>query len=234
MSKKPFKRKSTETSPSSKRTRKDSRELSAFFKSYKNGIGDFHLPLFRAVAELLKPERVLYPGCYRHVTASLTFDDVVYVDCDSIVGNCFQDECVLDWLDQNKDYIGKTKLKFICANFDHDIKSESPRTFDLAISACAGIVTSSTEKYLKIGGYYLVSDAHYDARCLSLDKSFTLKYVWDSESETFTEDVEGHFVTKEGEQVTREMVEESKKKPKARRSFKLKKEAMFYLFVKTE
>ena len=228
------KRKSTEISQSPKRTRSGSRELSAYFKSYKNGLGDFHLPLFRAVAQLLKPGRVLYPGCYRHVTASLAFEDVVYLDCDSKVGACFQDEGVLDWLDQNKDYKVKPKLRFLCANFDNAIKGESLESFDLAISACAGIVTSSTSKYLKVGGYYLVSDAHYDARCLSLDESFVLKYVWDSKTEVFTDDVDGHFVTNEGKKITREMVEESQNKPKARRSFKLKKEAMFYLFVRIE
>ena len=223
------KRKSTEYLPARKQSKRSSKELSAYFKSYKNGINDFHLSIFRETRKIVKPKRVLYPGCYRHVTTSLIFENVVYVDCDSKLKNCFQDKEVLDWINENKEYENESTMKFVCKTFASDFGEEN-ESFELVISACAGIVTSSCSKYVRKGGYFLVSDAHYDARMLILDDTFELKYVW--EDDKFTEDIDCHFITTDGVPMTREMVEESIKKPKARRSFKLKKEAMFYLFRK--
>ena len=65
---------------------KRSKELSAYFKSYKNGLGDWHLPLFKAVHDWITqteklPVKVLYPGCYNHITTSLVFDNVVFTIC---------------------------------------------------------------------------------------------------------------------------------------------------------
>jgi len=221
-------------SVSVKRPKKSSTALSAYLKSYKNG-DEMHLSLFRVVQKLVQPEKVFYPGCHRHITASLTFKDVIYVDFDSKVQNCFEDDSTLQWLNDNKEYDNDCKLKFICGDFTHNLQGVVEESFDLLISACAGIVSTSTSKYLKKGGYYLISDAHYDARMLSLDKEYTLKYVWDSGKKELVNDqyeLDQHFRTLDGEKITREMVDESMNKPKARRSFKLKKEAMFYLFQK--
>ena len=102
-----------------KRPRKWSTALLAYLKSYRNG-DEMHLSLFRAVQKLVQPEKVFYPGCHRHVTASLTFKDVIYVEIDSRVRSCFEDGVVLEWLENNKEYENECKLKFICGDFTHD------------------------------------------------------------------------------------------------------------------
>ena len=54
--------------------------MSSFMRSYK-GLDDWHLPIFRAVRDFLsargiaEPD-VFYPGCHKHVQASLVFRKV--------------------------------------------------------------------------------------------------------------------------------------------------------------
>ena len=64
-------------------------ELDAYFKTYKNGFGDHHWQLFREVDKIVKVEKVLYPGCHCHITASLVFKNVVYVDNYKKIAGCF-------------------------------------------------------------------------------------------------------------------------------------------------
>ena len=229
-----------DNSSSRKKRQKRSGELSAYFKSYKNGLDDWHLPLFRAVHEYMichqkGTAKVLYPGCYRHITPSLVFNNIVYIDFDSKISKFFDDEAVKDWVREQKGYDRDASIKFECLNFSSLETIFEVESFDLLISACAGFVTPSTSSLLKNGGYCLVSDAHFDARMLSLDKNFTLVSVWDKKDEKFVFDADvlsQHFITENEKPLTRAMVDESVAKPKTRRSFKLKKEAMFYLFTK--
>ena len=235
------KRKSEATSEASsqqKRKKQTSAELRAYFTNYKKGTGDFHWPIFTALQKIVKAKYVLYPGCHRHVTASLMFPNVVYVDNYSKVEGVFTDQKVLEWINENKEYTDETKIKFLKKNFEQDF-GEKPESFDLVMSLSAGIVTTSCSKYVKKDGYFFVSDAHYDARMLNLDKDFILTHVWENEGTHFdgpgtfndsAEALSGYFVTKKGENLTKEMVQESIHKPKAKRSFKLQKDAMFFLF----
>ena len=122
----------------------------------------------------------------------------------------------------------------MCIDFSSLENKFGIESFDLLISACAGFVTPSTSLLLKIDGW-LVSDAHLDARMLSLEKNFAFFAVWDTADEKFVFDADilsQHFVTKKGEPITQAMVVESIAKPTAQHSFKLKNEAMFYLFTK--
>ena len=95
----------------------------------------------------------------------------------------------------------------------------------------AGIVSKPCTRFLQIGGYFLVSDAHFDARTVALDKRFTLLGVYDMKSKKLdTKDLKSCFVTSTGQKITAEQVEVSTKKPKGSRGFKLLREDWFYLF----
>lgn len=177
---------------------------------------------------------MLYPGCDKHVTASLCFENVVYVDFNTKLGPVFRDGEVLQWVEDHKDYGVASEITFLSKNFDKpfaDIES-----FDLLISACAGLVSKNCSQYLKRGGHFLVSDAHSDARAAFVDgRRFKLVGVFDTSNgrlDTGQEALQGHFETIGGQTMTAEMVEESARVPRSKRSFKLKKEAMFYLFEK--
>ena len=58
-------------------------------------------------------------------------------------------------------------------NFNTQTLVES-KSVDLLITASAGIVSQPCAKYLKVGGHFLVSDAHFDARETYLDERFQL------------------------------------------------------------
>ncbi|XP_060592466.1 uncharacterized protein LOC132747163 [Ruditapes philippinarum] len=234
--KKPYSRSvdSGTSSAGSSTSQKRSANLTWFLKIYK-GLDDWHLSIFKATQQCTKAKTVLYPGSDKHLTASLCFPDVTYVDCNKKLEPIFNDDKVLGWVHENKLYSEEAKIKFLCKNFESNFAKLA--SFDLMISACAGIVSKSCCKYVKSGGYFLVSDAHFDARATFLRQDFELEGVYDMETSKFLtgeNDLAGHFHTKEGKPLTNTEVEESMQKPKARRSFKLQKEAMFYLFKKTK
>ena len=208
------------------------RELNFFFKSYK-GLEDFHLPIFKEVKEICRPEKVLYPGCFRHISCSVIFEDVTYVDCDNKMSKFFEDVEVDKFVEEKKFYKGDTKKIFILSNFEN--KFAEIEKFDLLISMSAGLVSNSCTKYLKKGGYFLVSDAHFDARNLFLKPHFKLISVYNNETKKFEDDpsiLEQHFHLVSGEEIDEKIVTESINKPKNQRKFKLKKESLFYLFQK--
>ena len=215
-----------------KKARKGSAELTAYFKTYKGGLGDIHIPVFRALKKFTAARKVLYPGCHRHITASLFFESVVYVDNYVKIRGTFSDEKVLDFVKENKEYTENPDITFKCKNFESDF-GEKPGSFDLLMSLSAGIVSTSCGDYVKKRGYFLASDAHFDARMTYIDPRFELLAVYNNEKGDFdvSDDAKkGHFTTTLGKAMTKEMVQESIDKPKAKRSFKLQKETLFYLF----
>jgi hypothetical protein len=210
--------------------------LSKVMRSYK-GMDDFHIPLFAAVKTFTQAQTVLYPGCHRHVMASLVFSDVTYVDNYQGIAQEFNDPAVLEWIRLNKTYPEPSKLQFLLKDFTQPLPV-AEESVDLMVSACAGIVSASCGKYVRVGGHFLVSDAHFDARMTWLDKRFRLCAVYDMETQVLhssPEQLEGHFKTIPGMcSISRQQVDESMETPKARRKFKLAKEAMFYLFARVE
>ena len=154
-----------------------STNLSWYMRVYK-GLNDWHLPIFQEVNKIILPKTVLYPGSDKHITASLVFFNVTYVDFNKKLVPFFKDEKVLQWIKENKFYTQDSHLKFFNQNFKKTF--EVDESFDLIISACAGIVSKSCSRYLKIGGYFLVSDAHSDARAVYLMPEFEFIGVFNS------------------------------------------------------
>ena len=217
-----------------KEKRRGSAELTAYFRSYNGGLGDFHMHIFRDLKRFTSAKKVLYPGCHRHITPSLFFQNVVYVDNYAKIKATYSDEKVLDFVKEYKEFPEDPVIKFKSKNFESDI-GEKAKSFDLLMSLSAGIVSKPCAKYLKKGGYLFASDAHYDARMAFVDPQFAFIAVYDDEKQIFdTSDgiKSGHFISNKGVSMTAEMVQESIDKPKAKRSFKLQKEALFYLFKK--
>lgn len=218
-----------------KETVKSKKFVTKFLKVYK-GKDDWHIPVFREVQSALNVNKVFYPGCDKHITASLVFQDVTYLDFNSTIASYYDDPGMLEWVDLNKEYASKPVIKFLLHDFQSDF-GVGPNSFDLMISACAGIVSKSCSKYIKTGGYLLVSDAHYDARQAFVDPSFQFIAVYDESKKAldFSENgMNGHFKTTMGDIITQKHVQESIDRPKNKRSFKLVREAMFYLFKKIE
>ncbi|CAK9083075.1 Uncharacterized protein (Fragment) [Durusdinium trenchii] len=203
--------------------------LTKLHKTYK-GLEDIHLPLFKEVQKIAKAKCVLYPGSHWHLQASLVFPNVTYIDYNKAVAPFFQDAAVQNWISENKNYGGSAKMQFYHTDLDHLKLSGG---YDLLISMSAGIVSKPCARFLRIGGHFLVSDAHFDARTVALDKRFSLVGVYDMTREklvTSKDQLNLCFMTTTGQKISAEQVEISKKKPKGSRGFKLKREDWFYLF----
>eukprot|EP00934_Nitzschia_sp_Nitz4_P007406 Nitzschia sp. Nitz4//scaffold57_size113557//68947//69783//NITZ4_003998-RA/size113557-processed-gene-0.161-mRNA-1//-1//CDS//3329554867//7396//frame0 len=228
--------------PTKKAKRGNGPHLTKLLQVYK-GLDDWMLPIFRSVQANFQPILVFYPGSSRHATASIVFPNVIYLDNDKKVAEFFLDDRVKEWVEAHKEYKDPI-VGFKCLHKSFSSKNERRGTpliplksADLLISASAGIVSDSCAKYLKPGGHFLVSDAHFDARHVFVNKKdeFDLVAVMhnDGSMGTNQEELEGHFqTTKDGTYLTPEQVNESQTKAKARRSFRLQKEGMFYLFKK--
>ena len=205
--------------------------------------------------------RVLYPGCHRHLTASLYFPLVVYVDCDAKVADTFSsDTQAVDYYVQESkvcDRDHRHDFKFFCSDYttlDSIVEIASPKNpFDLLLSMSAGQVQGSCSKYVKRGGHLLVSDAHADARAAFVARDVDGKKVWkliavyNSDRKVFDDSAptvkkcflveprkgKGHSEESKPSLITPEQVEESIKVGSvSKRSFKMAFEPMFYLFQK--
>ncbi|PAA80586.1 hypothetical protein BOX15_Mlig010969g1 [Macrostomum lignano] len=213
------------------------KHLSHFLRIYK-GLEDWHIPIFAAVKQFCgNIATVMYPGCDKHLTASLIFDNVTYIDLNSKMLPFFNDPAIHSWIEENKQYTRPTIYSFENTNFDRFVPVNN-KPYDLVISASAGLVSNSAcMNYLKNGGHFLVSDAHFDARNAYTKTDFSLVAVYDSESGQLISEkkcLDDYFLTTEKKKITKVQVEESVSKPKNKRSFKLIKEpsACFFLFKK--
>lgn len=201
-------------------------------RSYKGGAAhDFHFPLFSAVRELTRAKSVWYPGCHRHLTASLVFPEVHYQDCDRRVQPAFASD-VLKYISAHKTYSTKPRYTFTLGNYE----SKAPKdagTVDLLLSLSAGLVSQSCTPTMRVDSYLLASDAHSDARLAYLSGMWDLVAVWKGgDLSSSADDLAQCFRVKgTGKPISRAQVEESIQiGAVAKRSFRLEHEHMFYLF----
>ena len=62
------------------------------------------IAMFKAARDLVGVQRVIYPGSYVHLTPSLVFPSVCYVDSVKGFGAAMQSEDLVPWLDAHKEY----------------------------------------------------------------------------------------------------------------------------------
>ena len=191
-------------------------------------------------------KRVLYPGCHRHLTASLIFPQVTYIDSDEKVAEFYADKAVEKYIDENKVYdddVVPRHYEFHCHDVNHPLPTGVGKDFDLLISLSAGLVTEPCSDYVRNGGYLLVNDAHSDARTTFVrDNDWELIAYCDEESgdgKGFTDSNLNRCFrvkvprSKETQPMTQAQAEESVKVgSRSKRSFKMPFEPMFYLFQK--
>lgn len=216
--------------------------LRAYKHSYwGGGPADWHLPLFRAVADWANarqgaPLQVLYPGSHRHLTAAVAFDSVLFVDCDKRVAETFASAESRSFVEELRGAPGN--WRFECANYEGPIPGAEDAGHDVLLSLSAGIVSTPCTRYVRPGGFLLASDAHSDARTAFLMKEWRLVAVWDAGEKALRCEqrvLDRCFRVKAtGEHLSRAQVEESQRVgSKSKRSFKLDFEPMFYLFQRT-
>lgn len=164
--------------------------------------------LFRAVADVAAFERVLYPGSYVDVAASMAFADVVYVDSDNRAPKFFDDESGV------REILGgigeQARFRFIHADYTSDL-GLADDSFDLLVSLYAGFISEHCTRYLRVGGTLLVNPSHGDAAMASIDDRYELSGVVISRSGTYRvhgADLESYLIPKKDQQITVDLLHE--------------------------
>jgi hypothetical protein len=130
--------------------------------------------LFEAIRRIYGCDEVLYPGSNIHVTPSLFFPHVVYVDQHPTAKEFFADmQSVLAYVGRNKNYDRSPYLLFLPLDYTGALPLRE-ETFDLLISLFAGNIARTCGKYLRSGGILITNNHHGDASAASLDDELAL------------------------------------------------------------
>ncbi len=191
---------------STERPRKSSpNDVARFHADYDRHPGD-HIRLFDAVAQVIQPTAVLYPGSYVDIAASVVFDDVTYVDTDKRARVFFSHADDVEQLVRAGRPQPERSFAFTFLHHDYrepfDIADGSVQ---LVISLYAGFISEYCTRYLAPGGWLLANNSHGDASMASLDPDYALVAVIRSRSGTYrpsSEAMEKYLVPKSGRQPT--------------------------------
>ena len=121
-----------------------SKFLSDYLSRY-GGVNDWHLQAFQLISDKFSPRKVLYPGSWIHLTPSLVFPNVVYVDSFSNMEKAFNDSDLLHYIEKHSSSHNKPKIKFHQADYNSNFGEEA--NFDLLISLSSGLVSQACGSY---------------------------------------------------------------------------------------
>ena len=138
--------------------------------------------LFRAVKKKFNCDKVLYPWCYVHITPSLVFSDVIYVDSFRNTYKFYESLDVKEYIEKNKEYSEVSIYKFYQQDYINDLP-EKLNSVDIIISQYWGFVGKYTKKYLKKWWVLVCNNSHWDASMASMDSDYKLVGVYNRKSD---------------------------------------------------
>ena len=208
--------------------------LDIYLTDYKTGHGGLHdlLPVFQQVHDRFGCKRVLYPGSYLHVTSSLVFPTVCYVDSLKDICKAINNLDLLEYIRSNKTYPEDAEIR--CYQEDYNrFKGEPEGSFELLISLSAGFISQACKHHLKREGLLLVNDEHFDASRAYVDPDYQLVSVFEGQDQTIAvseERLDTYFKTTRGDTLTLGMVEANATRPPSKARFRVAQRANAYLF----
>ena len=208
--------------------------LDTYRTNFLNGPGcsDVLQPVFRKVRDRFQVQRALYPGSYLHITPSLCFPYVCYVDSLAGIADALASTDLQRYVAEHRDYPEAPEIW--CYQQDYrTFTSEPEASFDLLISLNAGLISQACKHFLAPDGLLLVNDEHYDARRAFVDPDYLLIAVFVGENlsmETSESTLAAYFRTARGTPLTPDMVESDVHRPPSRARFKPSESAPVYLF----
>ncbi len=192
------------------------------------------LRVFQQIRDAFGCRRALYPGSYLHITPSLVFPSVCYVDSLKGIGRALSDAELLGYIDARKSYPEEAEIQ--CYEQDYEgFDAEPPASFDLLISLNAGLVSLAAKGFLRPGGLLLANDEHYDARRAFTDPDYRLIGAFEKETLRLArseEELADYFRLEGGACITADMVAADTGRPPSRARYKPAMEAEAYLFQK--
>ena len=203
--------------------------LELFEKHYTNK--DYEqLDLFVKLSEKYEIRNVLYPGSFVHITPSLVFPQVVYVDSIKKAADFFKDPAIYAYIQKNKLYDEEGRITLHNSDYTKDFE-EKEESFDLLISQSAGFISLACKKYLRIDGLLLVNSSHGDASMASIDDDYELIATYHRKKDAYViseRNLNAYFVPKSDIEVTRAYLE------KIQRGIGYTKTASGYIFRRVQ
>lgn len=188
------------------------------------------IDLFQLIKNCYHPERIIYPGCFVHVTPAFIFSHLTFIDSDKNARRFFNDPALDEFIRSRRLSTGPYSFKCYPQNYQILIKDELGLN-DLMISQYAGFVSQDCKQYLKVGGLLLVNNSHGDASMASVDKDyqFIAAVVFRNKKyHLLDDDLEEYFIPKKDIEVTREYIR------KHRRGIGYRKSANSYIFKRVK
>jgi hypothetical protein len=206
--------------------------LQQYLTAYR-GINDWHLYAFRLIAQRYAPQRVLYPGSWNHVTPSLIFSYVVYIELSTRIEQQFEDSALKEYIHDHAEYPQRPQLLFHQADYRSGLEILE-NSFDLLLSLSAGLISRDCQHYLTPQGYLLVNNAHHDASLAYVDPAYTLIGVFPITTRYIDtpSTIHNYFHTTQNTPLTRDMVQDNLQRPPSKARYKLKHTIPLYLFQK--
>lgn len=168
--------------------------------------------LFRAVAEAVPAETVLYPGSYVDVAPSFVWAGVTYVDVDKRAMQFFGDrEGVDELLAEHGADPDVHVVRFIHADYTDGVDLAAS-SVDLLISLYAGLIAEHCIHHLRVGGHLLVNSSHGDVAMASLDPRYRLSGVVVSNGGRYsvkTNELDTYLVPKRDIDITVDLLRET-------------------------
>jgi len=170
---------------------------------------DERLGLFQRLNEEYSIKKVLYPGCYAHITPTFVFPVVIFNDIYKKLEIFYESDEIKEYIHERKTYSSEASYSYICA----DYKSPLPvneREFDLLISQYAGFISRACKQYLKIDGILLVNNSHGDASMAFLSPNYEFIAVINKRGNKFTfsnQNLEKYFIPKKEVEITEAFLE---------------------------
>ncbi len=193
-------------------------------------------PVFQQLRANFGAARTLYLGRWLHLTPSLFFSEVTYVDSLAGFANAMADPALLEYVNHHKAYPEAAQIR--CYQEDYRaFAAATEAAFDLLISLNAGFVSRYGKRFLRPGGRLLVNDEHYDARRAWTDPDYRLIGAFAGSGlllETTEAQLAAYFKTDRETRFTAEMVAGDAGRPPSRARFKPTKSAPAYLFEKLQ
>jgi hypothetical protein len=177
------------------------------------------LDLFELLKDKYAIKKALYLGSHIHITPSLVFPEVVYVDSYQKFKKMVESEEAINFINENKQYSAASKYGFVKANYNNEL--EIGNDFDLLISQYAGFVSQAGKQYLKKGGILVANNSHGDATMAHLDQEFELIAVANHTNDKWRisdKELEKYFVRKDGKKDSKTELLKSGKGPGYKKS----------------
>lgn len=204
--------------------------LATYLANYQNDCRSL-LWVFRLIAANYPIRRALYPGSHLHLTPSLTFPQVCYIDSAKNIAQAITHPAILQHITARKEYPQTPEIQ--CREQDYRTlppaqAGHSLEPGDLLISLNAGFISQHCHDHLKPGGLLLANNGHQDANRAQVDPRY--QFLAALENRQLNPDPSPYFRTARGQPLTLEMVESDAQKPPSKARHRPTQDAEAYLF----